>query len=692
MRQNTDFTLTFDEHTLPIIEQISEGLPGGFFICYAHGNQELLHINSALLRIFGCETAEEFKELTGYTFRGLFPQEDHRALEESIRAQMLRSAHDLYYVEQRIARKDGVLRWVDAYGHFVSTKAYGDLFYVFIEDVTERRQKRLAESGRMNEALYETRIRGNYFKAALLHDTISCVEINLTRDEFIAAFIMSDEGKVEDFFSFMGITPFEKYSHFVRFWADFVEPDEAEHYDWFFDIDRLIGCYEKGERMQTYDSWAIDMYGRRRLNHYLFFLEKNEHTGDVIALSLLRDITEQVERQQLLQSVLRQAETQRLARNTFFANMSHDIRTPLNAIIGYAELLKSHVGDPGKVGECIEKIHLSSEQLLAIFTDFLNDSQNEAARVELLESECHLVELIREVARDAAQPLKAKKIDFSLDSSELVHGSVEVDYIRLREILTRLLDNAIKYAPPEGKVKITVREQKEGDARQGLAMYQFLIEDNGCGIPQERQEEIFLPPEPGKGAAYPGASNGGLALVKSHVEALGGSVAVESREGEGSCFTVSVPMRYPVRGAFMDPENAALEAESEGDARIRILLVEDNAINRDIERELLRNYGYAVETACDGGTAYEMLKASAHGYYSLVLMDIQMPGMDGYEAARAIRGLENEALSRIPIIALSSNALKEDYQKSKEAGLNAHFTKPIDMEALQELIREVLQK
>lgn len=277
MRQEMDkkaFTIKFDEQTLPIIEQISEGMPGGFFIYHADGDEELIHINGAMLRIFGCNTLEEFKELTGYTFQGIVHPSDLDRVEESIKTQIARGGNELDYVEYRIVRRDGTVRWVEDYGHFVRTQAYGDLFYVFIEDATERIEKRMAELERVNEALYGAQIREDYFKRALLHEAVSFMEINLTRDEFVSASILNAEGEVQNLFTFMGIKPFEKYTDFVDFWADFMEAGDLEDYHRFFDIARLIRCYEEGEREQAYDSWVTDMYGRKRLSHYTFFWRK----------------------------------------------------------------------------------------------------------------------------------------------------------------------------------------------------------------------------------------------------------------------------------------------------------------------------------------------------------------------------------------------------------------------------------
>lgn len=692
MRKNTDhktFTIQFNEQTLPIIEQISEGMPGGFFIYHADGDEELVHINDTMLRIFGCDTLEEFKELTGYTFKGIVHPADLDRVEESIKTQIAHGGDDLDYVEYRIVRKDGTVRWVEDYGHFIRTEVYGDLFYVFIEDATERIGKRMAELERVNEALYGAQLREDYYKRALLHEAVSFVEVNLTRDEFVSASMLNAEGEVQNLFAFMGIKPFEKYTDFVAFWADFMEAGDLDDYHRFFDLERMIRSYEEGEREQAYDGWVTDMYGRKRLSHYTFFLEKNEHTGDVIALSVSRDITEQVERQSLLKSALRQAETERLTRNTFFANMSHDIRTPLNAIIGYAELLKGCVGDPGKVGECIEKINHSGEELLAVFNEFLRDNLNEPSRAELTEREYHLGELLREVEKSAERPIKAKNIDFRLDKSEIFHFSVEVDYIRLREILNQLLDNAIKYTPSGGRVTLAVRESKS--SMKGRGLYHFVISDTGCGISEERLEAIFQPAKLEKNAVYNGMPGAGLAVVRSYAQTMGGNVDVESRVGEGSTFTVTLPIKYPVQGSYMEQEGMAENLSENAGEKGCILLVEDNSINRDMEAELLKHLGYRVETACDGVSAYELLKNAKPGRYALVLMDIQMPGMDGYETTAAIRRLENETVSKIPIIALSSDAMEADRQKSLRAGMNEHYAKPVDIEELHEIIIKTIE-
>ena len=532
------------------------------------------------------------------------------------------------------------------------------------------------------------RLRESCLKRAILYEAFFLLEINLTKDAFISALAVDEEGCPWGLFTCVGIRPFEKYSDFIRFWADFTKTEEPADYERFFDAGRLTSCCKAGETEQIYDGWMTDRRGRRRLCQYSVFLEKNERTGDVAALFAAKDITEQVERQSLLKSALRQAEMERLKRNTFFANMSHDIRTPLNAIIGYAELLKGCVGDPGRVGECIEKIHRSGEELLSVFDEFLKDNLNEPARAQLTEREYHLGELLKEVEKSAERPIRAKNIRFHMDKTGITHFTVMVDYIRLREILNQLLDNAIKYTKANGQVGFTVKESQSDSKGRGL--YQFVVKDSGCGISKERLEEIFHPAGQGKSAVYNGMPGAGLAVVKSYVETMGGTVRVESEVGEGSVFTVSLPIKYPTKVSVAGRGGDILSVQEPDGEKGGILLVEDNGINREIEEELLKNLGYRVETACDGISAYEKLKSCRAGEFALVLMDIEMPGMDGYETAGAIRRLQDEVLSRIPIIALSSDAMESDRQKSLRAGMNAHVAKPVDIDALHKLIDGIL--
>ena len=689
---NRDFLLNFDEKTIPLIELILEGMPGGFFMYHADAEEELIYVNKAVLRIFGCDTEEEFRMLTGYTFKGMVYPEDVESVEESIAGQIMNSIYDLDYVEYRIVQKDGSVRWVEDYGHFLRTEAYGDIFMVFIEDATDRMKQRMTELEKKNEELRSANVRESQYKKAILYDAITFFEVSLSKDRFISDPLPLVEGKVYNLFEFMNPKPFEKYTDYIDFCAGNIAPEFLEEFRQFFDIERLIQCYEKGELEQTFESWTIDSIGRRRLCCYILLLGKNEYTNEVVTLFVVKDVTDQIEKQNLLQTALQRAEAANMARSAFLSNMSHDIRTPLNAIIGYTELIRNHIAEPDKIDEYNKKIYISGEQLLSIVNESLEITRMESGKANLVESECHLADLFADVEKSMMIEMNAKSMNFIFDKTRVNRFEVIADYMRLREILCQLLDNAVKYTYPGGNIYLTA-EEVENDF-PGYGMYRFIVEDNGIGISKDFISSLFDPFKRENNTTQSGVPGTGLGLtvVKNMVDLMEGNIEVESEPGKGSKFTISLRLKLQ---EGQNPDKTVPEKEIFDQNVLkgkRILLVEDNEINMEIAQELLTGQGFLVETAEDGSIALEKVEHSEPGYYDLVLMDIQMPVMDGHEAARGIRRLENRQLARIPIIALSANAFVEDYQKSMDAGMNAHFPKPIDMQELQELIQKVLYK
>ncbi len=456
----------------------------------------------------------------------------------------------------------------------------------------------------------------------------------------------------------------------------------------------MIACYRKGELEQTFHAWVRDLQGRKRLRHYVVLLGENEVSRDVVALFIARDRTEQAEKENLLESALRRAESAKAARNAFLSNMSHDIRTPLNAIIGYTDLIRNHLADSDKVADYAGKIRMSGKQLLSIVNESLEVTRMESGRVSLAEEPCSLENLLAEVAQAMESAMKIKAITFEVDNSCVHHFAVIADYVRLEEILCQLLDNALKYTYPNGWIRLSVKEEETGFL--GYGRYQFIVEDNGIGISGEFMDVLFEPfkRENNTTQSRVAGTGLGLTLVKGLVDMMDGTIDVQSEPGKGSCFTVNLFLKRQKELEKESPDAAGLCSGPQREISLRgkrILLVEDNEINREIAEELLIAEGYVVETAENGKVALEMFQHSAPGYYFLILMDIQMPVMDGYEATRAIRNLENAELAQVPIITLSANAFAEDYRDSLEAGVNAHFPKPIDMENLQRLIYNVVK-
>ena len=662
-----------------------EEMPGGFFIYRADGNEDILHVNRALLKIFGCDSTEEFSALTGNSFKGMVHKEDLERVEKSIAFQVSNNKDHLDYVEYRINRKDGSERWVEDYGHFVRTEL-GGIFYVFIVDNTDRMKKRMSDLETINNELVRISARESQYRKAILYDALFFFEISLTDDKFITAVTQTHDGQMFDVFDSVSSSGETRFSDFINFSSKRINQSEPNEYKSFFDIKRLMSCFDNGELEQTYDSWAMDSLGRKRLLHYVVLLGENVD-GCVTALVMAKDITEQIERQKLLQVSLRQAQAANIAKSTFLSNMSHDIRTPLNAILGFTDLIRMHIDEQDKTADYLEKIKLSGNQLLTIVNEALEVTRMESGKAVLAETECHLVDLLAEVEKAVLPQMSAKSLRFTVDKSSVTHFSVYVDIIRTKEILCQLLDNAAKYTGTHGRVSLTVREESVSG---GYGKYIFEVEDNGIGISEEFMEHMFEPFTRENNTTKSGVPGSGLgmAVVRSLVDLMDGSIDVKSKPGEGSKFTVTLVLKQLEKdiGALSEAPHEPIVLKGR-----RLLLVEDNEINSEIAQALLSEEGFVVEAASDGDGAVEMIKDREADYYDLVLMDIQMPRMNGYEASRAIRALGGQRAD-VPIIALSANTYAEDQKKSIEAGMDGHSPKPIDMVSLQALIKEVLER
>ena len=661
-------------------------MPGGFFIYRADGKEEILEINNAALKIFGCDDYDEFKELTGGTFRGMVHPDDLERVESSISYQITNSVNNLDYVEYRIKQKDGSTRWITDYGRFAQLENIGDIYYVFIADDTERMKRRMSDLESINSELMEASERESRYRKAILFDAIFFFEINLTEDTFITA--ITHMGDVQAFDMFDSVSGGENtgFSDFIAFSSKGMNQSEPNEYIRFFDRKRLIECCENGEPEQCYECHATDNLGRRRVLQYIALLGKSTE-NTVTALIMAKDITERAEKQRLLQMSLRQAQAANIAKSAFLSNMSHDIKTPLNAILGFAELIRLHPSDADAAEEYAEKIKLSGNQLLTILNEALEVTRMESGKAMLAETECHLVDLLAEVEKAVIPEMNAKSIRFTVDKSQITHFSVYIDVLRTKEMLCQLLDNAAKYTEQGGKVSLTVKE----DIHSGsYGKYIFTVQDNGIGISEEFMDRLFEPFARESNTTRSGVlgSGLGLAVVKNLVDLMGGKIKVKSTPGVGTKFTITVVLKLLERNAA-----AGHDGESEMSLKgKRFLLVEDNEINSEIAEALLTEEGFKVETVSDGDLAVEAVKNSEPGYFDFVLMDIQMPKMNGYEATMAIRSLKNKPLANIPIIALSANTYAEDHKMSVQSGMDAHASKPLDMEKLKETVRNVLGK
>lgn len=688
MREKPDSDFILDEKTLPIIENICDGMPGGFFIYKNEGDGELIYINKAMIRIFGCESEAEFRKHTQNCFKGIVHRDDYIRVQKSIMKQIKGNPDNLDYVEYRIVRRDGNIRWVEDYGKCVRTTNYGNVFFVFIDDATERMRDRMNELERINNELKKTLARESQYRKAVLYNAYAFFEVNLSKNEIISANFQENVTGTADCSYNIECRSIKKYTDFIRCWTDAMEEKECGKYHSFFNIERLIDNYKNGEPEQVFENVVIDSSGRKRLFQFVFLIGQNEFTKDIIALSVVKDITEISEKKRLFQMALKEANAGNIARQTFLSNISHDIRTPLNSIIGFTELIGINISDENKLKNYLDKIKLSSKQLLEIVNEALEITHMESSKEVFGKTNFSLGKLLDSLDKKIRPDAEKKDIKFILDRSGIRHFNVYTDEMRLEEVLWQILDNAVKYTANGGLIKLKVFENDNSSKCFGC--YTFEITDNGIGIDPKFMEKIFEPFKRESNTTVSGilGSGLGLAVAKNIIDMMDGTIDVESSVGKGSRFTVNVTL--PLQSCQNDCDSCGKDLDPQFMAGMRILLVDDNEINLEIEQSMLEYCGCIVDTAKNGQEAVKMVRISSENPYDVILMDIQMPVMNGYEAAKAIRSFDDTRLSTVPIIAISANAFEDDREKSFKSGMDAHFAKPIDLFELKKLTKKVL--
>ena len=404
-----------------------------------------------------------------------------------------------------------------------------------------------------------------------------------------------------------------------------------------------------------------------------------------VMLLLIRRTFDRIQENEQLEAKLSAAEEASKAKSFFLSNMSHDIRTPLNAIIGYTTLANQEGVAYEEKSEYIDKIGLASHQLLDIVNDVLDMSRIESGKFALEPTCVDLESCAREVCDLVRVQMEAKKIELSV-SCDVSHKWVLCDKAMMDRAVMNLLCNAGKFTEENGSVSLQLTELAGGD---GTGSYEIRIKDTGIGMSPEFAERLFMPFERERTSTVSKIQGTGLglAITKSIVDMMGGNITVRTEKGKGTEFTVTIG--FPL--ADPQEETCSCEGDDISFDGMRALLVEDNMINMEIAQMLLEQAGFLIETAENGKIALEMTAASEPGYYDVILMDIQMPVMDGYTAAKAIRGLPDAGLAGIPIIAMTANAFQEDIKKAVEAGMNGHIAKPLDIPDMKATLQHVLK-
>ena len=396
------------------------------------------------------------------------------------------------------------------------------------------------------------------------------------------------------------------------------------------------------------------------------------------------------------EDALKVAESASKAKSTFLSNMSHDIRTPMNAIIGFATLALDDIRDGKKVEDYLSKILSSSKHLLGLINDILDMSRIESGKVVLEEQETDLVTTLQELQSIMEGQAKERKLKLHVDYSNLRDRHVYCDKTRLNQVMFNLLANAVKFTSEGGSIWLTMSQLEPTYEVEDRAIYEIRVKDTGIGIGKEFIKHIFEPFERERTSTVSKIQGTGLgmAITKNIVDMMGGTIEVESQKGVGTEFIIRLELRLQAEARVANEDGAKQHGHAEGVAEFagkRLLLAEDNELNREIACMLLSKYGFVIDTAENGQEAVDLVAASAPDYYDLVLMDIQMPVMDGHEATRRIRNLEDKELAKVPVVAMTANAFDEDRKAAKECGMNGFISKPINMQEVVQALRMCLQ-
>ena len=768
-----------------------------------------------------------YKELTEYLSSILIKEDERLEFAGQIGSDMLIEAlekHNDVRFECYVLR-DGKPEWEHANIICLERKNGKASKVLFTrQNITEIKQKELSIQAEM--ALADRKER--QYRIAITSNALNTFEFNLTKDLLEQDIACEINGNKISLLERVGLEVPCKASECFEKWKPYILEESMEDYCKMVNIDSLKACFEKGIPQVDVDYWGQISEDEQMCIRQSFIMTRENDTNDIIVMVVSKEITEQVRKQreqtQALQDALMQAQHANKAKTTFLSNMSHDIRTPMNAIIGFATIAASHINSKDQVRDCLQKVLSSSNHLLSLINDILDMSRIESGRVQIKEQECKISELMHNLVNIIQPQVKAKQLELFIDTFEVVNEDVIADSLKLNQVFINLLSNAVKYTPAGGTVSFRIMQKTT--FHHGYGDYVFIIKDNGIGMSQEFVKHIFEPFEREVTVTQSGIEGTGLgmAITKNIVEMMNGTIRVESEIGKGSTFTVELTLKlqdveknaeqlkelnglralvvdddfnvcdsvskmlkqigmraewttsgreaaYRAKAAYDEgdsyhtyiidwqmPELSGVEtarkiratvgedvpiiiltaddwtdieqeAKSAGVTAFcakplfmsdlkaallaannltdkedetaaawtladfsgkRVLLVEDIELNREIAEVILTESGFVVETAPDGTDAVAMVSQSEEYYYDAVLMDVQMPIMDGYEATRTIRSLPRKDVKDLPIIAMTANALEEDKEAALKNGMNAHIAKPLDMDIFISVLRQFL--
>ncbi len=648
----------------------------------------VLSVNKAALKILGYESWDELTTNGFDAVAASVVEEDKEKLRRSI--EELKKEGDSTNVEYRVKHKNGKILHI--MGNVKLMNENGQLFYRrFLLDCTAQKMREKENEQHHTELVQALSID---YKVVCFIDLASGMGITLRQD--------SEDGHMFDSKENGKFSLKESMETYIQ---ECVHEEDREMLRQASSIERLK------EELSKKKLYHVN-YRMLKNGEYKYYQMKavrtgewGDHYGMVLGFhSVDEEIRNEMEKKRLLEDALLQANKANKAKSEFLSNMSHDIRTPMNAIIGFTTLAISRIDRKEQVAEYLEKIMTSGNHLLSLINDVLDMSRIESGKVRLEEKPCSLPNILQGLCNILQPDINTKNLKLHVDTTKLRDEEIYCDMLRLNQVLLNLASNSVKYTEAGGSIEIKVT-QKPG-APSGYANYEFAIRDTGIGMSEEFLAHVFDPFEREENSTISGIQGTGLgmAITKNIVDMMNGTIAVKSKQGVGTEFTVSFTFRLQsgkkeqmekdgssnsaISGAKVSGKNFD---QKTGKLRTgRILLAEDVELNQEIAVTILGDAGFSTEVAENGKIAVDMVEKSEPGYYQLVLMDVQMPVMNGYEATRAIRKLDNKELASIPILAMSANAFEEDKQEALKCGMNGHIAKPIDVANLFDTLYKML--
>ncbi|MBQ6752162.1 MAG: response regulator [Clostridia bacterium] len=392
----------------------------------------------------------------------------------------------------------------------------------------------------------------------------------------------------------------------------------------------------------------------------------------------------------LLEERLKKVQKADEAKSLFISSMSHDLRIPMSSSIGFTDLAYDNAENPEKTREYLKKVRSSNEHLLTLVNDIIDVNRIENGNISIKEEAYNLYSIAAGIDEMVRPEIEAKKITFATDFSGIIDENVYCDKLHIKQIFFNIFSNAVKFTDPGGNIKFEIIQFKCD--QPGYGLYEFRVRDSGIGIGADFMPYVFEPftRENSVGVNKTTGAGLGLTITKQIIDMMDGSIAVKSEPFSGAEFIVRLRFKLASTGATLGSRNNDYEVFTDKFQGRKLLLVEDNGLNREMEKDLLEECGFIVNDVDDGTVAVAVMEQAKAGEYAAIIMDVQMPNMDGYEATRLIRKMADPAIARIPIVAMTANAFNEDRLKSREAGMNAHITKPIDMDKLLKVLDKLI--